>query len=36
MQEAAFESGIDFRGVQDILGVELRDCLLRLGDLTSA
>ena len=36
MQEAAFESGIDFRGVQDILGVELRDCLLRLGYLMSA
>ena len=36
MQEAAFESGIDFRGVQDILGVELRDCLLRMSNLVSA
>ena len=34
MQESAFESGIDLEGVKNVLGVELRDCLLRMNKLT--
>ena len=34
MQESAYESGIDFEGVKNVLGVELRDRLLRLNNFT--
>lgn len=34
MQESAFESGIDLLGVRKVLGVELRDRLLQLNNLT--
>ena len=33
MQESAFESGIELEGVQNVLGVELRDYLLRMNNL---
>ncbi len=32
MQESAFESGINLEGVKEVLGVELRDCLLQMND----
>ena len=33
MQESAYESGIDLKGVKNVLGVELRDCLLRMNQM---
>ncbi len=34
MQQSSFETGIDLEGVRRVLGVELRDRLLQLNDLT--
>ena len=36
MQQSSFETGIDLEGVRRVLGVELRDCLLQLNDLTES
>ncbi len=34
MRDSAFQEGINLEGVREVLGVELRDCLLRLHNLS--